>query len=48
MRVTMVTGVRHKEQPGDLEAREGAHMTIVVTALSRVAIFLSFIMSINL
>ena len=25
--VTMVTGVRHNEQPGDLEAGEGAHMT---------------------
>ena len=23
----MVTGVRHNEQPGDLEAREGAHVT---------------------
>ena len=28
MRITMVTGVRHNEQPGDLEAGEGAHMTV--------------------
>ena len=28
VRVTMVTGVCHDEQPGDLEAREGAHMTV--------------------
>jgi hypothetical protein len=27
MCVTMVTGVRHYEQPGDLEAGEGAHVT---------------------
>ena len=27
VRVTMVTGVCHNEQPGDLEAEEGAHMT---------------------
>ena len=27
VRVTMVTGVRHNEQPGDLEAKEGAHVT---------------------
>ena len=27
MRVTIVTGVCHNEQPGDLEAGEGAHMT---------------------
>ena len=27
MRVTMVTGVHHNEQPGDLEAGEGAHVT---------------------
>ena len=27
MRVTMVTGVRHNEQPGDLETGEGAHVT---------------------
>jgi hypothetical protein len=30
MRVTMVTGVHHNEQPGDLEAGEGAHVTSVV------------------
>ena len=29
MIVTLVTGVRHKEQPGDLEAGEGAHVTVV-------------------
>ena len=29
MRVPMVTGVRHNEQPGDLEAWEGAHVTRV-------------------
>jgi hypothetical protein len=28
VRVTMVTGVRHNEQPGELEAGEGAHVTI--------------------
>ena len=28
VRVTMVTGVRHNEQPGDLEAGEGAHVTV--------------------
>ena len=27
MRVTLVTGVRHNEQPGDLEAGEGADVT---------------------
>ena len=27
MRLKMVTGVHHNEQPGDLEAGEGAHMT---------------------
>ena len=27
MRVTLVTGVRPNEQPGDLEAGEGAHVT---------------------
>ena len=27
VRVTMMTGVRHNEQPGDLEAGEGAHVT---------------------
>ena len=27
MHVTMMTGVRHNEQPGDLEAGEGAHVT---------------------
>ena len=27
VRVTMVTGVRHNEQPGNLEAGEGAHVT---------------------
>ena len=31
MRVTMVTGVLHNEQPGDLEAGEGgAHVTVLV------------------
>ena len=29
MRVTMVTGVRHNEQPGVLEAGEGARVTDV-------------------
>ena len=28
MRVTMVTGVRHNEQPGDLEAEEGAQVRV--------------------
>ena len=28
VRVTMVTGVRHNEQPGDLEAGEGTHVTL--------------------
>ena len=28
VRVTMVTGVRRNEQPGDLEAGEGARVTI--------------------
>ena len=28
---TMVTGVRHNEQPGDLEAGEGAHVTVSLT-----------------
>jgi hypothetical protein len=28
VRATMVTGVRHNEQPGDLEAGEGAHVTM--------------------
>ena len=28
MRVTMVTGVRHNEQPGDLEAGVGAQVTV--------------------
>ena len=27
VRVTMVTSVHHNEQPGDLEAGEGAHLT---------------------
>ena len=27
VRVTMVTDVRHNEQPGDLEAGEGAQVT---------------------
>ena len=27
-RVTMVTGVRHNKQPGDLEAGEGPHVTV--------------------
>ena len=26
-RVTMVTGVHHHKQPGDLKAGEGAHVT---------------------
>ena len=26
----MVTGVRHNEQPGDLEAGEGAHGTVLL------------------
>ena len=30
-RVTTVTGVRPNEQPGDLEAGEGAHVTVVMT-----------------
>ena len=28
VRVTMVSGVRHHVQPGDLEAGEGAHVTV--------------------
>ena len=28
MRVPLVTGVRPNEQPGDLEAGEGAHVTV--------------------
>jgi hypothetical protein len=28
VRITMVTGVHHNEQPGDLEAGEGAHETV--------------------
>ena len=28
MHVTMVTGVHHNEQPGDLEAGEGAQVTV--------------------
>ena len=28
MRVTMVTVVHHNEQPGDLKAGEGAHVTL--------------------
>ena len=40
VRVTMVTGVRDNEQPGDLEAGEGAHVTVppprcVVSAAGR-------------
>ena len=27
-RVTVVIGVRHNKQPGDLEAEEGAHVTL--------------------
>ena len=30
VRVTMVTGVCHNEQHGDLEAGEGAHVTILL------------------
>ena len=33
MRVTMVTGVRHNEHPGDLETGEGAHVTITTVYL---------------
>ena len=29
VRVTMMTGARHNEQPGDLEPGEGAHVTVV-------------------
>ena len=32
MPVTMVTGMHHNEQPGDLEAGEGAHMTVMFTS----------------
>ena len=39
MRVTMVTGVRHNEQPGDLEAREGAHVTVGSTESSRMSLY---------
>ena len=34
MRVTLVTGVRHNEQPGDLEAEEGAHVTLCLRLVS--------------
>ena len=35
MCLTMVTGVRHNEQPGDLEAGEGAHVTYIYTYRER-------------
>ena len=33
MRITLVTGVLPNEQPGDLEAGEGAHVTIAICQL---------------
>ncbi|XP_064876756.1 uncharacterized protein LOC135572548 [Oncorhynchus nerka] len=34
----MVTGVRHNEQPGDLEAGEGAHVTVCQEDFSKVSV----------
>ena len=34
MQITLVTGVRPNEQPGDLEAGEGAHVTKILTESS--------------
>ena len=33
MRVPLVTGVRHNEQPADLEARMGAHVSDMLNAV---------------
>jgi hypothetical protein len=43
MRVTLVTGVCHNEQPGDLEAGEGAHPKVPQSSILGSTLFSVYI-----